>query len=166
MYGKIQESNTFVVEFNSQRMMVKDTDKGKMCIRDSSGAPEHEEGQGKDGEQFRPCAQKQEGGCPVSGDSTAGQPPLSVSACDSPNPDVYEEETTDYTDSHRFINLIISKIESVSICVICGELIRILDMLLNGLLEFFFRQRIILFRHPYVPKDILVTRFRDQQAAR
>ena len=31
--------------------------------------------------------------------------------------------TTDYTDSHRFINLIISKIESVSICVICGELI-------------------------------------------
>ncbi len=24
---------------------------------------------------------------------------------------------------HRFINLIISKIESVSICVICGELI-------------------------------------------
>ena len=39
-------------------------------------------------------------------------------------------------------------------------------MLLNGLLEFFFRQRIILFRHPYVPKDILVTRLRDQQAAR
>ena len=30
---------------------------------------------------------------------------------------------TDYTDSHRFINLIISKIESVSICVICGKLI-------------------------------------------
>ncbi|MCB5932723.1 hypothetical protein LJB63_25635, partial [[Eubacterium] rectale] len=30
-----------------------------------SGAPEHEEGQGKDGEQFRPCSQKQEGcGCP------------------------------------------------------------------------------------------------------
>ena len=49
-----------------------------MCIRDriscysasaggqqDSGAPEHEEGQGKDGEQFRPCAQKQDGcGCP------------------------------------------------------------------------------------------------------
>ena len=36
--------------------------------------------------------------------------------------------TTDYTDSHRFINLIISKIESVSICVICGEHIK---MILN-----------------------------------
>lgn len=30
--GRISKSTTFVIEFNSQRMMVKDTDKGKQLV--------------------------------------------------------------------------------------------------------------------------------------